>query len=142
MDLGCGWGMAGIFCAKKYGARVTAVDMDEEVYPYLQLMADVNRTTVDFLNLDFDRVGRKVLSGTDIVIGADICFSEEMIDQLRRLIYRAKRASVRAIIFSDPCRWPFEALAEMFAGKKGVNVKKWEIHKPYHISGKILDIRF
>ena len=142
MDLGCGWGLAGIYCAKRFGARVTAVDMDEDVYPYLQLTAEVNRVTVDFLQLDFNQVGRRVLNRTDVIIGADICFSAEMTDQLRRLILRAKQASVASIILCDPCRWPFEDLEEMFVGKKGVKSVVWEIKKPYNISGKILEIQF
>jgi 2-polyprenyl-3-methyl-5-hydroxy-6-metoxy-1,4-benzoquinol methylase len=31
MDVGCGWGLLGIFCAKKLGALVTSVDNDPEV---------------------------------------------------------------------------------------------------------------
>lgn len=41
-EVGCGWGLAGIFCARAFGARVVAVDADPEVFPYLQLHASVN----------------------------------------------------------------------------------------------------
>jgi len=36
MDVGCGWGLAGIFCAHELKAKVTCVDSDPEVFEYLQ----------------------------------------------------------------------------------------------------------
>ena len=42
MEVGCGWGLGGIYCAKKYGAAVTGVDKDPQVFPYLLLHAEIN----------------------------------------------------------------------------------------------------
>ena len=33
MEIGCGWGPAAIFCAKRFDAKVTGVDMDPDVFP-------------------------------------------------------------------------------------------------------------
>ena len=33
MEIGCGWGPGSIYCAKRFKARVTAVDIDREVFP-------------------------------------------------------------------------------------------------------------
>jgi len=35
LEIGCGWGPASVFCAKKLNARVTGVDMDKEVFPFM-----------------------------------------------------------------------------------------------------------
>ena len=42
MEIGCGWGLLGIYCAKKYDSRVISVDLDAEVFPYLELHTRVN----------------------------------------------------------------------------------------------------
>ncbi|MCP4039023.1 MAG: methyltransferase, partial [bacterium] len=36
MEIGCGWGLLGIYCAKQFGARVTGVDADKNVFPFLE----------------------------------------------------------------------------------------------------------
>ena len=39
LEIGCGWGLPGIFCAKEFNARVTGSDLDANVFPYLGLHA-------------------------------------------------------------------------------------------------------
>ena len=88
LELGCGWGVTGIYCAKKHHALVTCVDLDNEVYPYLNLTAKTNKVEVDFLNLGIDQIKRGILKDIDIIIGSDICFCDTLIDPLRRLFNR------------------------------------------------------
>src|SRR5262245_18116394 len=38
-ELGCGWGLVGLSCAKTLQAEVTGLDADTAVFPYLQLHA-------------------------------------------------------------------------------------------------------
>jgi len=142
LEIGCGWGMCGIFCAKKYNVTVTGIDMDCDVEPYVELHSKVNNVKVDFLNLDFNQVKKNILKNVDIVIGSDICFCDSLIDPLRRFIQRAKNASVRQILISDPGRWPFDDLAELYLGKKGVELIEWRTNKPFNVFGKILKIEF
>src|SRR5690606_40667362 len=42
MDLGCGWGLLGIYAAKKLGTEVIAIDADKDAYAYLALHAEIN----------------------------------------------------------------------------------------------------
>ena len=42
LEIGCGWGLLGLYCAKRFGCRVHGIDADAHVLPYLQLHADVN----------------------------------------------------------------------------------------------------
>src|SRR4030095_13646160 len=42
LELGCGWGLVGIACAKLFQAQVTGLDADAAVFPYLQLHAARN----------------------------------------------------------------------------------------------------
>ncbi len=142
LEIGCGWGLSGIYCAKKQKAYVTGVDMDEEVLPYLMLMAEKNKVTVDFRNLGFDQVRRNLLKNVDVIIGSDICFYESMTDSLRKLIQRAKNAGVRQIMIADPGRQPFDDLAALYAGKGGSEVIDWNTRRPRNIAGRILKIEF
>lgn len=142
LDLACGWGLSGIFCAKVFKSKVTWLDGDDEVYPYLNLLAEKNKVTGDFIHSDIEKVGREILKKTDIVIASDICFCDSLIDTLRKFINRAKKASVSRIYISDPGRWPFYDLAEMYIDKKGGELIDWKVTEPVKLEGKILKLSF
>src|SRR5215813_6750779 len=42
LDLGCGWELVGIACAKTFQAQMTKLDADAAVFPYLRLHAQRN----------------------------------------------------------------------------------------------------
>lgn len=140
LDLGCGWGLAGIYCAKQFNVDVIWADIDEAVKPYLNLMAETNKVDAHFLNLGIEQIGSKVLQLVDVIVASDICFCDTLIDPLRRLINRAKAAGVKEILISDPGRWPFDDLAELLANRKSAALIDWDISKPRPTSGKILKI--
>lgn len=140
LEIGCGWGLTGIFCAKKFSAAVTAMDIDPDIYPYLELHARINNVKVAFLNKGFNKIGRRRLREIDMIIGSDICFWDNLIDPLRRLIQRARQASVGRILIADPGRPTFDRLVESLRPKKGVEVFDREIKRPRPMSGKILQI--
>lgn len=140
LEIACGWGLPGIFCAKVFGAKVTWIDGDEEVYPYLKLLAETNKIETNFIHMDINSVGRDILQDIDIVVGSDLCFCDSLIDPIRRFINRAKKSSVSQVYISDPGRWPFDDLADLFARKKGTELIDWEINKPVCLQGKILKL--
>ncbi|MDF1590814.1 MAG: class I SAM-dependent methyltransferase [Desulfobacterales bacterium] len=140
LEIGCGWGMTGIFCAKKFDAAVTAADIDPDIHPFLDLHARINKVKVAFLNKGFDQISSSRLRDVDLIIGSDICFWDDLIDPLRRLIQRARRASVGRILIADPGRPTFDSLVASLSPKKGVEVLDHEIKKPRRMSGKILHI--
>lgn len=140
MEIGCGWGLAGIYCARMHGARVTGADIDPDVLPFARLHAEINRANVTFFQKGFDHLKTGDLQGVNIIIGADICFWDHMTDSLRRLIGRAKRAGVQQVLISDPIRSPFEALCEYFCEGRGGEVLDWTTSEPREILGQILRI--
>lgn len=142
LDLACGWGLPGIFCAKVFNASVTWIDGDEEVYPYLELLAEKNGVPANFMKMDINKVGRSILRDIDVVIASDICFCDTMIDPLRRFINRARSASVSHIFISDPGRWPFDDLAKLFINYDGTELVEWRVTDPVNTKGKILKISF
>ncbi len=140
MEIGCGWGLLGIYCAKRHGALVTGVDIDPDVFPFLRLHADINRVKISFIKKSFEGLRLKNLINTDILMGADICFWDDMVTPLRRLIRRALDAGVGLVLIADPIRSPFEELCKYFVGKRGGELLDWNVSRPRRIRGQILRI--
>jgi len=80
------------------------------------------------------------LEGIDLLLGADICFWENMTRPLINLIKRAQRAGVKEILISDPVRSPFEELCEHFSNNGRGEVLDWTASEPREILGQILKI--
>ncbi|MCB1691136.1 MAG: methyltransferase domain-containing protein [Pseudomonadales bacterium] len=143
LEIGCGWGLLGIYCAREFDARVTGIDADENVLPYMALHADVNDVKVTGLKMSFQQLTVEKLKQYDVILGADICFWDEMTGLLYNLIGRAFKAGVSTVMIADPCRPPFGALVEKCRKKYGDNVhveEKW-LTRPVHASGEILIVR-
>lgn len=140
MDVGCGWGLAGIFCAKSLKATVTCVDADPEVFPFLRLHAELNQVQVFTLNKRYENLTSQELDDIDLLIGADICFWDEMPEQLNSMIDRALAARVRLILIADPGRTSFERLAEDCKANYGASTFNLAVRRPYPLSGRILKI--
>jgi len=140
MEAGCGWGLTGIYCAKKQGARVTCVDIDPEVFPYLHLHADINKVKSAAMKKGFAGLRGKHLEDVDVLIGSDICFWDTMVDPLRRFIRRALRSGVQLVLIADPGRPTFEKIGEYFVKKEGAEIFDWTTQRPRRIEGRILKI--
>lgn len=140
MEVGCGWGLAGIYCAKKHGAMVTSVDIDPDVFPYLCVHAEINKVNIATMNNGFDDLTIRNLRGIDVLIGADICFWDNMVDPLKRLIRRALRAGVRLMLIADPGRSTFDEIADYFVEKQRGEILEWATRSPRRIQGKIFKI--
>jgi len=141
LEIGCGWGLLGIFCAKQFGAKVTAVDADKNVFPYLKLHAESNGVHVETEQNSFERLTKSKLSDFDLILGSDICFWDDMTDILYNLVRRSRQAGVGQVIISDPCRSPFTALAERCRNKwDDTQVLQRRISSPIKASGELLVI--
>jgi len=130
LEAGSGWGLAGIWCARHLAATVTAVDVDPEVFPFLDLHARLNHVEVTTEVASFDRVPDEVLAGADVLIGADICFHEHMVPSLFGLVQRALDAGVGRVALSDPGRMAFRSLASRCVGQLGAAVLHRQVQEP------------
>lgn len=143
LEIGCGWGLLGIWCARQFDAKVTGIDADENVLPYMQLHAEQNGVTVTAKKMSFEQLTVEKLKQFDVILGADICFWDEMADLLYNLTARAMKAGVTQVMIADPCRPPFTSLAERCKKKYGDGAwveEKW-LSRPVRASGEILIIR-
>jgi hypothetical protein len=88
----------------------------------------------------FDGLRTTDLREFDVMIGADICFWDSLIDPLRRLILRALRAGVRLVLVADPGRSPFEELSEYFVNRRRAVILDWTAQRPRRTQGRILEV--
>lgn len=140
MEIGAGWAPAGIFCALRFGARVTAVDRDPEVFPYAGIGAELNGVRIATLERSFAALARRDLAGFDAVIGSDICFWDNLARPLEELVRRAVAAGVRRVVITDPGRSPFLRLARRLDDLQP-RLVDWYALEPSRYVGKVLDVR-
>jgi len=140
LDIGCGWGLSAIFMAKRFQAQVTGIDIDDSVAPYLSLQAEVNNCDIQFQNRSFESFKTVELNHYDCLIGADICFWDEMTQPLLNLITRARKAGVNTILIADPGRPPFWELVDLCARKFKSDVVTRRLEAPWRTEKYILVI--
>ena len=141
MELGCGWGAAGVFCAKAFAARVTGVDADRSVFPFMRLLAELNDVEVTPLAKRFETLTVRRLGEEDLLVGSDICFWDRMVRPLANLVARALRGGVGRVVLADPGRPTFYALAERCARHWSVELNEWYAADPRRARGEVLEVR-
>ncbi len=135
MEVGCGWGLASIFCAKEFGARITGTDADDNVFPYLDLHAAANSVKMERYTAKFQDLTVTELSEFDLILGADICFWNKLVKPLWKLVNNAMDAGVKQVIIADPGREPFEAVAKKSLKKFNAERLEREIADPVKAYG-------
>jgi predicted nicotinamide N-methyase len=140
MDAGCGWGMSGIYCARTYHSQVTSVDADKDVFPYLQANAEANGVAVTTLQKRFEKITTAQLQHYDMLIAADICFWDELVNPVFNLVSRAVKAGVKKIIVADPKRSTFLEMAQRCEQKFAAEVMPWTTTRPVSARGALMVI--
>ncbi|WP_188151109.1 class I SAM-dependent methyltransferase [Teredinibacter waterburyi] len=138
LEIGCGWGLAGIYCAKEFGAELTSLDADDSVFPYLEHHAALNGVKVTTWKCRYEKIRKVDLENFDVMIGADICFWDEMVAPLYNLTRRAAQAGVR-VVMTDPGRPTFSAMASQCEAKLAALHEAWSVPPPYNTSGFVMD---
>jgi predicted nicotinamide N-methyase len=119
---------------------VTSVDSDPEVFPFLDLHAEINKVKITTMKRGLGGLTVGDLRGFDVLVGADICFWDDLTPVLKRLINRALRAGVRMVLIADPGRQPFYDLGEYYSMGNGAETLVWEVKSPSKMEGRILKI--
>jgi predicted nicotinamide N-methyase len=140
VDVGCGWGIAGIWCARHFGAAVTSVDADRNVFPFLEVTAALNGVSTRQRVSRFERLTTDDLREFDTLIAADICFWDELVAPVANLVNRAIKAGVQRIVIADPERPTFHAMAERCLKRHGGELLPWRTRGARAASGALLVI--
>lgn len=141
MDIGCGWGLLSIFLAKQYGGKVTAVDADDHVFPYLKVHALMNNVKIRMVCSRFEKLDKKRLAKQDFIAGGDVCFWDELVDPLYKVINRAMKQGVKQIIIADPGRAPFLKLAKRCKKQFNAELVEHTVTYPKKADGYLLIIK-
>lgn len=139
MEIACGWGLAGIYCAKRYQAQVIGVDADSEVYPFMKLHCRINGVETRFLNECLEDLTWKDFREVDAVIGADVCFWHRLVDPVKRLVTLALAAEVRLIVLADPGRPTFNEVGDYCQERHCGRQFYWRTDLPYRNHGQIIE---
>jgi predicted nicotinamide N-methyase len=140
LDIGCGWGLTGLFLAKQYQARVTGIDIDNTVAPFLALQAQANQCEINFQARSFESLSAEELGQYQLMIGTDICFWDELTQPLFELLKRSVNAGVERIIIADPGRPPYWSLVDLCMQAFDAAVVTRRIYEPWKTEKYLLVI--
>ena len=104
LEIGCGWGLIGVYLSKFHSCKVTCSDLDEFVLPIAQFHAELNNTFVEVKKASFNELSLTFLKKFDLIIGAEVCYSEEVSKDITALIKRSHQATVDRFLMADPGR--------------------------------------
>jgi predicted nicotinamide N-methyase len=138
IDVGCGWGVTGIWCAKTLGSQVTSVDADQDVFPFLEASAELNDVTTVPLVSRFEQLTTRQLAQFDLLVAGDICFWDELVNPVYNMVNRAVKAGVKQILIADPGRPTFLEMAERCVDRHCGELIDWETDSPIKASGAML----
>jgi predicted nicotinamide N-methyase len=138
MEIGCGWGLLGIYCAKQFPVEVLLTDADAEVFPYVTAHARLNGVSVKTEQARFDGIKDRRLASHDLLLGGDICFWPELGTQLRRLIERGLSLGVTKVILADPGRRSFMRLATYCQRRLAATLIPWQMSNRNKSGGYLL----
>ncbi len=82
-----------------------------DVFPFLEASASLNGVTTTPLVSSFEKLSTRQLSQFDMLIAADICFWDELVDPVFNMVNRAVKAGVKHIVIADPERSTFFDMA-------------------------------
>jgi predicted nicotinamide N-methyase len=140
MEIGCGWGALGTFCAKRFGADVLLTDADSNVFPYADAHGQLNGVQMRTERQQLEHISAARLSEQQLILGGDICFWPDLARQLQRLIQRALANGVQQILLADPGRKTFMQLADHCQDWYGAELLPWRLGKKTKAKGHLLVI--
>ena len=97
------------------------------MFPYLELHAEINDVSMKTREGTFGQLKKKQLRKYQLVIGGDICFWDDMVKPVFKLVEKSIDAGVGQVIISDPGRPPFHEMSEKVIKRVGGEVKEWSI---------------
>lgn len=137
LDVGCGWGPTSIFLANA-GHTVTGLDVDDQVFPFLDVQAALNDVSVKTRKGAMASMKKADLEKYDVIVGGDICFWDELTDEWFAMLKRAASAGVKKLVLADPGRQPFLDLVDKCFDRWDCDMHTWYCLEPKKFTGSLL----
>lgn len=141
VEIGCGWAAAGVHTAVHWHTNVTGVDVDENVFPYMHMLASLNDVKLQQLHKKIEDLDDDDLRSADLIIGSDICFWDELVQPIFDMINRGFANRVKRVVLADPGRAPFYELADLCAETWEAELLSWYAVEPSKFAGEILVVQ-
>lgn len=141
LEIGCGWGPGAVYCASRFKARVTALDVDREVFPFLEVLAELNDVKVEPLVSRFEKLTDAQLGRFDVIVASDVCFWDKLVKPLDRFVTRALDCGVKRVIVTDPGRPTFYEFCDLARKRHRVELQEWYATEPEWFAGEVVEIR-
>ena len=107
---------------------------------YLDAVATLNGVTTSPCVKRFEQLKKKDLAEFDLLVAADVCFWDELVKPVSKLIDRALSAGVSQIIIADPERPTFHEMAEKTIARHGGELVHWRTSGKAKATGALLVI--
>lgn len=140
-EIGCGWGGLSVFLAREYNAKMTGIDLDPAVFPYMEVLADLNAVKVKPRRADFTKLKGPDLGQYRHIIGGDVCFWDSLVKPLARMTKRALKNGVESVIIADPGRPTFYEFCDLMADDHHTHLQEWYAIEPERYEGEIVEIK-
>ncbi len=139
LELGGGWGVVSAYLAKYSGAKMVSLDIDSDVTPFFEFIAELNQVEMDSITMAFSDLTVDDLQQFDLIIASDVCFWDSLASDLADVINTAAMANVPRIMIADPGRPPFYELAEWAQEEYDAQLIEWH-SLSRDVRGYIVDI--
>lgn len=140
-EIGCGWGALSIFCARSFSAKVTGIDLDQAVFPYVDVMAELNDVEIETMRADFGKLGAKELKPLNYILGSDVCFWDSLVEPLGKMVNKAFKHGVQRVVITDPGRPTFYEFCDAMSKQHDTTLQEWYAIEPERYEGEVVDIR-
>ena len=110
------------------------------MFPFLDVVSELNGVGTTARTGRFEQLSTSELSQFDMLIAADICFWDEMVNPVFNMINRAVKAGVKHIVIADPERPTFLQMAERCMNKHCAELIEWRCEGSIQARGAVLVI--
>ena len=144
LELGCGWAPIAVYAASQQQIKATGMDIDDSVFPYMDVLAEMNECRVRALHSSYTDLSAEQLQKFTALIGADICYWDNLTDELMALFQRAQNAGIQQIVIADPGRSTFTQLCDQCEQRwpHAFQHEYWYALEPKRMEGQLLILDF